>query len=102
MTETFGYQCFSRTLPVSGRGYTLCPAIERQQWRYRHPAVDSALSRKEHLRVRDTQAVLGDIINEAKMANAIVQEVLDFVRPIRLQVERTGVADAVQSAIHLA
>ena len=24
------------------------------------------------------------------MANAIVQEVLDFVRPIRLQVERTG------------
>jgi signal transduction histidine kinase len=50
----------------------------------------------------DAQAVLGDIINEAKMANAIVQEVLDFVRPIRLQVERTGVAEAVQSAIHLA
>ena len=37
-----------------------------------------------------------DIINEAKMANAIVQEVLDFVRPIRLQVERTAIADAVQ------
>jgi signal transduction histidine kinase len=50
----------------------------------------------------DAQAMLGDIINEAKMANAIVQEVLDFVRPIRLQVERTAVADAVQSAIHLA
>jgi signal transduction histidine kinase len=50
----------------------------------------------------DAQALLTDIINEAKMANAIVQEVLDFVRPIRLQVERTGVAEAVQGAIHLA
>jgi signal transduction histidine kinase len=47
-------------------------------------------------------AVLTDIIKEAKMANAIVQEVLDFVRPIRLQVEHTAVADAVQGAIHLA
>jgi signal transduction histidine kinase len=50
----------------------------------------------------DAQALLADIINEAKMANAIVQEVLDFVRPIRLQVERTGIAEAVQGAIHLA
>jgi len=50
----------------------------------------------------DAQSVLTDIIKEAKMANAIVQEVLDFVRPIRLQVERTSVASAVQGAIHLA
>jgi signal transduction histidine kinase len=50
----------------------------------------------------DAQAVLTDIINEAKMANSIVQEVLDFVRPIRLQVEHTAVADAVQGAIQLA
>jgi signal transduction histidine kinase len=50
----------------------------------------------------EAQAVLTDIINEAKMANAIVQEVLDFVRPIRLQVEHTAVATAVQGAIHLA
>ena len=50
----------------------------------------------------DAQSILTDIINEAKMANAIVQEVLDFVRPIRLQVERTGIAEAVQGAIHLA
>ena len=46
--------------------------------------------------------MLTDIINEAKMANAIVQEVLDFVRPIRLQVEHTAIADAVQGAIQLA
>ncbi len=50
----------------------------------------------------DAQAVLTDIISEAKMANAIVQEVLEFVRPIRLQVERTGVAEAVKSALQLA
>jgi signal transduction histidine kinase len=50
----------------------------------------------------DAQMVLTDIINEAKMANAIVQEVLEFVRPIRLQVEYTTVNDAVQAAIQLA
>jgi signal transduction histidine kinase len=50
----------------------------------------------------DAQMVLTDIINEAKMANAIVQEVLDFVRPIRLQVEHTPVVNAVQGAIQLA
>jgi signal transduction histidine kinase len=48
------------------------------------------------------QALVNDIINEAKMANAIVQEVLDFVRPVRLQVERTSVAAAIGSAISLA
>ena len=50
----------------------------------------------------EAQTVLADIISEAKMANAIVQEVLEFVRPIRLQVETTGVADAVRSAVQLA
>ena len=50
----------------------------------------------------DAQMVLTDIISEAKMANAIVQEVLDFVRPIRLQVDHTAVTDAVQGAIQLA
>jgi signal transduction histidine kinase len=33
------------------------------------------------------------------MANAIVLEVHDFVRPIRLQVERISVADAIRDAI---
>ena len=49
----------------------------------------------------EAQGMLNDIINEAKMANAIVQEVLEFVRPIRLQMERTRVAGAVQAAIQL-
>jgi signal transduction histidine kinase len=50
----------------------------------------------------DAQTVLTDIINEAKMANAIVQEVLDFVRPIRLHMEHTSIAGAVQAAVQLA
>ena len=36
------------------------------------------------------------------MANAIVLEVLDFVRPIRLQVERIALVDVVSDAISLA
>jgi signal transduction histidine kinase len=64
--------------------------------------VMAGLLRRKIPQSPDAQAVLGDIINEAKMANAIVQEVLDFVRPMRLLVERTSVADAVQGAIHLA
>jgi signal transduction histidine kinase len=50
----------------------------------------------------DAQSILGDIIKEAKMANAIVLEILDFVRPIRLQVERITLADAVRDAISMA
>jgi len=51
---------------------------------------------------QDAQSILGDIIKEAKMANAIVLEVLEFVRPIRLQVERIALADVVRDAIGLA
>lgn len=50
----------------------------------------------------DAQSILRDIIKEAKMANAIVVEVLDFVRPIRLQVERISVADVVRDAVSMA
>jgi nitrogen-specific signal transduction histidine kinase len=50
----------------------------------------------------DAQSLLNDIIGEAKMANQIVHEALEFVRPIRLQVERTAIADVLQSAVSLA
>lgn len=50
----------------------------------------------------DAQGILNDIIKEAKMANAIVLEVLEFVRPIRLQVERVALPDILQSAIAMA
>lgn len=47
----------------------------------------------------DAMETLGDIIKESKMANAIVVEVLEFVRPIRLQVEPLEVAEAARDAI---
>jgi signal transduction histidine kinase len=50
----------------------------------------------------DAQAILGDIIKEAKMANAIVLEVLEFVRPIRLQVEHIALGEVLQNAITMA
>jgi PAS domain S-box-containing protein len=48
------------------------------------------------------QSLLADIINEAKLANAIVVEMLEFVRPLRLQVERTDVAGVLHQAITMA
>ena len=50
----------------------------------------------------DAQSILADIIKEAKMANVIVQEVLAFVRPIRLQVEDIAVADVLRDALTMA
>jgi len=64
--------------------------------------VMAGLLRRKVADAPDAQAALTDIIKEAKMANAIVQEVLDFVRPIRLQVERTSIADAIGGAVQLA
>jgi nitrogen fixation/metabolism regulation signal transduction histidine kinase len=43
---------------------------------------------------------LNDIIKEAKMANAIVVEVLEFVRPIQLQVERASLDEVLKDSIH--
>src|SRR5919204_4195967 len=50
----------------------------------------------------DAQSLLADIISEAKLANAIVVEMLEFVRPVRLQVERTDVADVIQQSVTMA
>jgi signal transduction histidine kinase len=64
--------------------------------------VMAGLLRRKMPDVPEAQTVLSDIINEAKMANAIVQEVLEFVRPIRLQVEGTALMEAVEAAVKLA
>jgi PAS domain S-box-containing protein len=50
----------------------------------------------------DAQSLLADIISEAKLANAIVVEMLEFVRPVRLQVEHTNITDVVHQAVTLA
>src|SRR4029450_2606166 len=51
---------------------------------------------------QDALETLNDIIKEAKMANAIVVEVLEFVRPIPLQVERASLAAVIKDSIALA
>ena len=50
----------------------------------------------------DALEILRDIIKEAKMANAIVVEVLEFVRPIQLQVERVSLDEVLKDSITLA
>jgi nitrogen-specific signal transduction histidine kinase len=54
--------------------------------------VMAGLLRRRLADSEEGQALVNDIIGEAKKANAIVQEVLEFVRPLRLQVERTSSA----------
>lgn len=51
---------------------------------------------------QDAQNILADIIKEAKMANVIVQEVLAFVRPIRLELEHVSLSDVISDAIAMA
>jgi PAS domain S-box-containing protein len=51
---------------------------------------------------REAQALIADIIGESKMANAIVQEMLDFVRPVRLELERTSLSLALHNALTMA
>ena len=50
----------------------------------------------------DLQGLLGDIINETKLANAIVLEMLEFVRPIRLEMEHTSIAQVLHDAVTMA
>jgi two-component system, NtrC family, sensor histidine kinase AtoS len=64
--------------------------------------VMAGLLRRQVPAVADAQSLLADIISEAKLANAIVVEMLEFVRPVRLQVERTDVANVMQQALTLA
>jgi len=64
--------------------------------------VMAGLLRRQVPDKKDAQSTLADIISEAKLANAIVVEMLDFVRPVRLQVERTAIADVLHQAVLLA
>jgi nitrogen-specific signal transduction histidine kinase len=50
----------------------------------------------------DAQSLLADILSEAKLANAIVVEMLEFVRPVRLQMERTDIGDVLQQSVTMA
>ena len=50
----------------------------------------------------DAHELLNDIIGEAKMANRIVVQVLEFVRPISLQVETVSLPPVVEEAVDAA
>jgi nitrogen-specific signal transduction histidine kinase len=50
----------------------------------------------------DAQSLLADIISEAKLANSIVVQMLEFVRPVRLQVEQTDLAQVLHQAVTIA
>ena len=47
----------------------------------------------------DAHKLLNDIINEAKMANQIVVQVLEFVRPMSLQVESVSIIAVIDDAM---
>ncbi|HEY7791363.1 MAG TPA: ATP-binding protein [Vicinamibacterales bacterium] len=64
--------------------------------------VMAGLLRRQLPDAPDAHAILADIINEAKLANAIVIEMLEFVRPIRLQVAQTSLITVLHSAITMA
>jgi two-component system sensor histidine kinase AtoS len=64
--------------------------------------VMAGLLRRHVPQAADMQSLLNDIISEAKMANAIVQEVLEFVRPIRLEVQPTTVSQVLHDAVRTA
>lgn len=64
--------------------------------------VMAGLLRRQMADREDLRGLLTDIINEAKMANAIVVEVLEFVRPIRLQMDRTSLVKVVEDAMQMA
>ena len=64
--------------------------------------VMAGLLRRQVPDSKDAQSLLADILSEAKLANAIVVEMLEFVRPVRLQVERTDLADVLQQAVTMA
>jgi signal transduction histidine kinase len=59
------------------------------------PALDPRLA-------ADAREQLDDIIKEAKMANAIVVEVLEYVKPVQLQPERVSLADVLAGSLTLA
>ena len=50
----------------------------------------------------DAQGILNDIISEAQTANLIVLEILEFVRPIRLELDRVSLNDVLRDSLTMA
>ena len=61
--------------------------------------VMAGLLRRQVPDTPSAQTLLADILSEAKLANNIVVEMLEFVRPVRLQVEQTDIAQVLQQSV---
>ena len=64
--------------------------------------VMAGLLRRKVSESPDAQSIIADIINEAKMANSTVVEMLDYVRPVRLERGRTAIAPVLHTAVSMA
>jgi signal transduction histidine kinase len=64
--------------------------------------VMAGLLRRKVTEIPDAQTIINDIINEAKMANSTVVEMLDYVRPVRLERGRTALGPVLQTAVSMA
>jgi signal transduction histidine kinase len=64
--------------------------------------VMASLLRRQVQAAPAAQSLVADILSEAKLANSIVVEMLEFVRPVRLQMERIDVSDVLQQSVTLA
>jgi signal transduction histidine kinase len=64
--------------------------------------VMAGVLRRQFRDTDDAREQLDDIIKEAKMANAIVVEVLEYVRPIQLQPERVRLEDVLTESLSIA
>ena len=64
--------------------------------------VMAGLLRRKVSESPDAQSIISDIINEAKMANSTVVEMLDYVRPVRLERGRTTLDSVLHTAVSMA
>jgi len=64
--------------------------------------VMAGLLRRQVPDSENAQLLVADILSEAKLANAIVVEMLEFVRPVRLQVAHTDMTDMLQQSVTMA
>src|SRR4029079_14218360 len=64
--------------------------------------VMAGLLRRKVSESPDAQSIIADIINEAKMANSTAVEMLDYVRPVRLERGRTAIAPVLHTAVSMA
>ena len=61
--------------------------------------VMAGLLKRQSTMSDDDQVILHDIISEAKVANKIVVDLLEFVRPINLQIERVSIPDVLRDTV---